>query len=93
MGCITILLACNYSYKITTDKKDNPVNVSIVKTENGYDYYVGTELVSEFTKENCDEKEMELLEYVYSVAVEERDDKPKEERIKPKRKLIVENLK
>ena len=72
---------------------DNAVNVSIVKTENGYDYYVGKELVSEFTKENCDEKEMELLEYVYNVSVEERDNKPKEERIKPKRKLIVENVK
>lgn len=78
IGCIVILLACNYSYKITSGKKDNPVNVSIIKTEKGYDYYVGNELVSEFTKDNCDEKEMELLEYVYNVSVEERDNKPKD---------------
>lgn len=89
MGCIVILLACNYSYKITTSKKDNPVNVSIVKTEKGYDYYVGNELVNEFTNDNCDEKEMDLLKYIYDTSKEELDNKPKEERTKPKKKILV----
>ncbi len=87
--CIGITLACNYSYNITTGKKDNPVSVSIVKTEKGYDYYVDNELVNEFTNENCDEKEMDLLKYIYDTSKEELDNKPKEERIKPKKKMLV----
>lgn len=88
-ACVSILLACNYSYNITTGKKDNPVNVSIVKTEKGYDYYVGNELVNEFTNENCEEKEIDLLKYIYDTSKEEIENKPKDERTKPKKKMLV----
>lgn len=88
---IALLLSCTYSYKFTNNKKDNPVNVSIVKTEKGYEYYVGNELINEFTKENCDEKEMELLNYIYDTSKEELENKPKEERTKPKKKMLVYN--
>lgn len=90
---ILFLCSCNFSYNISSNKKENPVNVSLVKTDNGFDYYVGNELVNEFTKENCDEKELELLNYIYMTCVEERDNKPKEERTIPKKKTLVENLK
>lgn len=89
LTCIGIFLACNYSYKISMDNKDKALNVSIVKTEKGYDYYVGNELVNEFTNENCDEKEMDLLKYIYDTSKEELDNKPKEERTKPKKKMLV----
>lgn len=90
---ILIICSCNFSYNLSSNKKENPVNVSIIKTDKGFEYYVGNELVNEFTKENCDEKEMELLDYIYMSCLEERDNKPKEQRVTPKKKTLVENIK
>lgn len=86
-----LFTSCNYSYNFSTSNKNskNPVNVSILKTEKGYEYYIGNELVNEFTNENCDEKEMDLLKYIYDTSKEELDNKPKEERTKPKKKMLV----
>lgn len=42
-------------------------NLNIVQTENGYDIYKENELMLEFTQQNCDEKEIELLKYIYDV--------------------------
>jgi len=89
-----IFLSCNYSYKMTTGNEKNsldPVNVGIIKTEKGFNYYVNNQLVSEFTNENCDEEEMELLNYIYQTSLEEKDNIPKDYRILPKKKNIVLN--
>lgn len=92
-----LLCSCNFSYKFTTgdkeQKKEIPVNVKIVKTQNGYEYYTNEILVNEFTEQNCNKEEMELLDYIYKSSLEENQSIPKEQRTKPKQKIVTELLK
>ena len=52
-------------------------NLTIIETENGYDIYKENELMLEFTNQNCDEKEIELLKYIYDVAHDKKVDTKK----------------
>lgn len=59
---------------------DAPVSIELIRAGNGWEVYENGELVLEFTPENSDNSDLELLEYIHEVAVWHRSESQKGQR-------------